>query len=82
MHVYCRALGRWFGLWLARFLSQKFPKRCSWMRAFAPLVACVVGIFIAANWPYFNGCTFQPCSNATNATGVRPALRTLHSWPC
>ena len=56
-------LGWWFMLWLSRKAAAK-NKKLSWLRPCSPLMVCVLGIFISANWSYFGGCNFEVCPEA------------------
>ena len=59
-------LAWWFMLSASRRLSvhPKFKKKFSWLKPCAPLIVCVLGVLLAGNWSFFNGCGFVPC-NAT-----------------
>ncbi len=60
----------WFLLWYARRLSQKQKKRFGWLRPTAPLIVCVLGIFVGANVEIFNGCGFDRCGNGTKSEAL------------
>jgi MFS superfamily sulfate permease-like transporter len=48
----------WFMLWASRKLAARHKRRLGWLRPCAPLIVCLIGIMVAANWDHFGGCGF------------------------
>jgi hypothetical protein len=48
----------WFMLWGSRQLAARHKRRAGWLRPCAPLIVCLIGIVLAANWSHFGGCGF------------------------
>jgi len=57
------------GLAIARLLARRCPRRCSWLRPTAPLLACVIGSLIAANTKLLD----QPSGGPSLIVGHIPA---------
>ena len=65
-------------LWGSRKLAVKYKRRFSWLRPCAPLIVCLIGIMVAANWRHFGGCGFVQCEGP-DAVNVKRVVGSIPS---